>query len=93
MNVQQQIQQPYLKKFKMEPTTLSTIACNASTAFSVGPLSAFANLSNQFFKFPSSFGGKPPIVEIVIERAVRIEKMAIPCSRNKVRILSAKDVF
>ena len=79
MHVQQQIQQPYLKKFKMEPTTLSTIA--------------FANVSNQFFKFPSSFGGKPPIVEIVIERAVRIEKMVIPCSRNKVRILSAKDVF
>ena len=69
--------------------------------------SVFANLSNQFFKFPSSFGGKPPvpkstpntpviartIVEIVTERAVRIENMVIPCSRNKVRILSANDVF
>ena len=33
------------------------------------------------------------IVEMVIERAVTIEKIVVPCSRNKVRNLSAKDVF
>ena len=80
---------------------------NASTAFPASLLSAFASLSNYFFKAPSSFGGEPPvplppsktpvmaraIVEIVIERAVSIEKMIIPCSQNKVRILSANDVF
>ena len=33
------------------------------------------------------------IVEMVIERAVSIEKIVIPCSRNKAVILSAKDVF
>ena len=33
------------------------------------------------------------IVEIVIERVVSIKNMVMPCSRNKVRILSAKDVF
>ena len=33
------------------------------------------------------------IVEMVIERAVTIEKIVVPCSRNKVQNLSAKDVF
>ena len=33
------------------------------------------------------------IVEIDIERAVSTENMVMPCSRNKVRIISAKDVF
>ena len=49
-------------------------------------------LSNHFLKAPSSFGGKPPasppktlvmaraVVEIVIERAVSIENMVMPCS-------------
>ena len=59
-----------------------------------------------FFKTPSSFDGESPvptpplktpliariIVEIVIERAVSIENMVIPCSRIKVQILSARDV-
>ena len=33
------------------------------------------------------------IVQIVTELAVSIEKIVMPCSRNKVRILSAKDEF
>ena len=33
------------------------------------------------------------IVEIVIEKAVNIENMVMPCSRNRVRIISANDVF
>ena len=50
------------KKLKMAPTTLPTIAGNASTA-------------------------------LKIENMVRIENTVMPCSRNKVRILFAKDVF
>ena len=91
------------KKLKIAPTTLPTIAGNASTAFPTSLLSAFANLSN----YPSSFDGDPhvhlpppkapviarAIAEMVIEKVVRIENMVMPCSRNKVQILSAKDVF
>ena len=91
------------KKPRMPPTAFPTIAGNASVDFPANLLSASASLSNYFLKTPSSFGGEPPvppkapvmartIVEIVIERAVSIENMVIPCSRNKVRILSAKDV-
>ena len=60
-------------------------------------LSVSASLSI-FSKTPSSFDGEPPtpppppktpvmastIVQIVIERAVRIENMVMPCSQNKV---------
>ena len=74
------------------------IAGNTSAVFPANLLSAFANLSNHFFKTPSSFGGEPSvsppplktpvmertIVEIVIERAVSIENMVIPCLRNKI---------
>ena len=88
----------------MDPTTLPTIAGNASTAFPASLLSVSANVSNHFFKVPQPFPGEPPpppktpviartIVEMVIERAVRIENMVMPCSRNKARILSVKDVF
>ena len=76
-------------------------------AFPTSLLSASASLSNHFFKTSSSLGIEPPvplpplktsvidrtIVETVIERAVGIENIVIPCSRNKVRILSANDVF
>ena len=95
------------RKLKIAPTTLPAIAGNTSTAFLASLSSAFASLSNHFFKTPSSSGGEPPvpppppktpmmantIVEIVIEKAVTIENMVMPCSRNKVRILSANDVF
>ena len=90
----------------MAPTTLPTKAGIASTAFPASLLSASANLSNHFFKTPLSFGGEPPvplsppktpvmartIIEIVIERAVSIENIVIPCSLNKVQILSANNV-
>ena len=33
------------------------------------------------------------IVEIVTERAVSIENIVIPCSRKKIQIISANDVF
>ena len=88
------------RKIKMAPTTLPTIARNASTAFPVSLLSASANLSKHFYKAPSSFGGKPPktpvmariIVDTVVEKAVSIDNMVMPCSLNKVRILSVNDV-
>ena len=38
------------RKQKMAPTTLPTIAGNASTAFPASLLSASANLSNHFFQ-------------------------------------------
>ena len=44
----------------MVPTTLPTIAGNASTAFTASLLSASASLSNHFYKTPSSFDGEPP---------------------------------
>ena len=47
------------KKLKMAPTTLPTIAENASTAFPASLLSESASLSNHFFKIHSSFGGEP----------------------------------
>ena len=94
------------RKLKMAPTTPPTMAGNASTAFPATLLRASASLSNHFFRVPLSFDGEPSvplpppkthvmartIVEIVIERAVSIENIVIPCSLNKVRILSARDV-
>ena len=91
----------------MAPTTLPTIAGNASTAFPASLLSASSSLSNHFFKVSLSFDGGSPappppqktpvmaktIVEMVIEQVVSIENMAIPCSVNKVWILSAKELF
>ena len=82
----------------MVPTTLLTMAGNVSTAFLASLFSASANLSNHFFKIPSSFDGEPPtpqppprahvmastIDEMVIQRAGSIENMIMPCSRNKV---------
>ena len=96
-----------LKKLKMAPKALPTIAGNASTAFPAGLFRASASLFNHLFKTPLSFDGEPPapppspktpviastMVQIVIERAVSTEKMVMPCSRNKVRIFSAKDYF
>ena len=84
-------------KLKIAPATLPTIAGNASTAFPESLSSAFAILFNHFFKAPLSFDREPPpfppppktpviareIVEIVIERAVSIENIVIPCSRKR----------
>ena len=94
------------RKLKVTPTTLRTMAGNASTAFHASLLSAFANLLNHFFNTSSSFGGEPSvpllpspktpsmartIVAMFIERVISIEKIVMPCSLNRVRILSAKD--
>ena len=97
---------PFPGKLKIAPTTLPTIAGNVLTVFPASLLSASVSLSNHFFKAPSSFGGERPvppppkapvmartIVEIVIKRAVSIENIVMPCSQNKVQILSANDVF
>ena len=95
------------RKHKIAPTTLPTIAGNASTLFRASLLSASANLSNDLFQKTPSLGVEPvplptppktpamarTIVEIVIERAVSIENMVIPCSRKRVRILSANNAF
>ena len=82
------------KKLKIVPTTLPTIAGNASAAFPASLLSASASLSNHFFEVLLSFDGVPPaplpppqkipvmartIVEIVMDRAVSIAAMVIPC--------------
>ena len=95
------------RKLEIAPTTLPTIAGNSSASFPASLLSASANLSNYFFETLAYFDGEPPIppppqktpqiataiVEIVTERAVNIENIVMPWSRNKVQILSAKDVF
>ena len=84
----------FRRKLKILPTILPAVAGNASTAFPAGLLRVSANLSNHFFKVPSSFGEEPTappphpktlviartIVEIVIERAVNMVKMVIPFS-------------
>ena len=106
MYAQPQIQQPFQENLNGTNNN-SYKAGNASAAFSASLLSASASLSNHFFKVLFSFDGGPPatqlpppkspvmvrtIVELVIERAVSIENIVIPCSLNRVRILSAKDV-
>ena len=60
MYVQQRIPTAFPRKLKIAPTTFSTLAGNATTAFSASLLSAFVSLSNHFFKTSSSFGGEPP---------------------------------
>ena len=94
------------RKLKMAPKKLPMISGNFSTAFSARLLSASASLPNHFFKVLLSFDGEPPlpppspkapaiartIVEIIIEMTVSIGNIVMPCSRNKVRILYAKDV-
>ena len=93
------------KKLKIAPTTLPTMVGNVSAVFPASLLRASNSLSNHFFKVLLSFDAEPPapqrppktfvmpriIVEIVMDRAVSIENMVMPCSRNKVQILSAKD--
>ena len=98
---------PFPRKPKIAPTILPMIAGNASAAFPASLLSASASLSNHFFRVPLSFDGgltapplpppKPPsmartIVEIVMDWAVRIEAIVKPCSLNRIRILSARDI-
>ena len=72
-------------------------------------LRASTTFLNHFFKVPSSFGEddpeavKPPptktpvitsaINELVLDRAIRIDCIEIPCSWSKVQIHSAKDLF
>ena len=93
------------RKLKMAPTTLPMMAGNTSTAFPPSLLRTSASLSNHFFKVPLPFDGEPvppvpqktpvmerTIVQIVIDRVVSIAAMVIPCSLNRMRILSPKDV-
>ena len=98
----------FVKKLKLALRKLPKIARSASTASRGKLLRAAATLFNHFFKALSSFGGDDPkiaephppktlviastIVEIVIERAVSTGIIVISCSRNKVRIVSTKDV-
>ena len=67
MYVQQQIQRPFQKKLKLVPAPLPTIADNASTTFPASLLSASANLSNHFFKIPSTFGGEAVNFEVLFK--------------------------
>ena len=92
------------RKLKAAPTILPMILGSAVAAFPTSLLSTSASLSNHSFRVPLPFDGGHPappltplpvmtrtIVAIVIDRAVRIENMLMPCSLNRVRILSAKD--
>ena len=73
----------------MAPKTLSTITVNASTAFPASLLSASASLFNLLVENvvllllllppPKTLVMATTIVEIVIERAVNIENMVMPC--------------
>ena len=104
MCVQQQIQRTFPENLKWQPTTLPTIAGNASPAFPASLLSACANLSNYFFRVPLSFGGVPPvptpppkspmtestIVAMPVKKAESVEIMIIICSQIKIRIFSDK---
>ena len=94
-------------KLKIKPTTALSTAGNASTAFPASLLSASANLSNHFFKAPSSFSREPPvplpppkssmtesaIVAILAKRAERVEIIVTICSPIKIPVLSGKGVF
>ena len=93
------------RKLKIAPTILPTIAGNASAAFRASLLKVSTSLSNYFLKAPLSFDGRPPvppvppkitvmartIAAMVIEKAVHTETIVIPCSLNKIWILSTKD--
>ena len=50
------------RKLKIAPTTLPTIAGNASAVFHASLLSASASLSNHFFRVPLNFDGEPPVI-------------------------------
>ena len=54
----------FSRKLKMAPTTLPTIAGNASATFPASLLSASANLANH----PSSFHEEPPLHEKLYNR-------------------------
>ena len=105
MYVQPQIQQPSLENLVWHQQHF-TMAGNASAAFATSLLRASTSLSNHFFNVPLS-DREPPapllpppktpvmsrtIVEIGIDRAVSIKNMVLPCSLNKARILSNRDV-
>ena len=84
-------------KRKIEPTTLSMMAGNVSTAFPESHLSALANLSNHFLRVLLSFGEEPPvppppskspmtestIVATSAKRAESVEIIVIICSQIK----------
>ena len=70
-------------------------------------MSGLVSLSSPFFRVPSSFSveAEPPVppppktpvyasamVEMVIDRVVKIENIVIPCSRKRVQILSDNSV-
>ena len=115
MCFQQQIQQPCQKRLTMAPTTLLTIADNASAAFPASLLSAFTSLFNQLLKLlyllvenllllllflllllilcsKDTCNSKWNCWDSYRYRAASTEIMVLPCSRNTVRNLSAKDV-
>ena len=93
------------RKLSMAPTILPTMTVNASIVFPSNIIRASASLSNHFFRVPLPdeeplVPPLPPpktpsmaraIVALVMDKAVSIENMVIPCSLNSVRILSPKD--
>lgn len=94
------------EKIKMVSTPLSVKVGNASKAFTASILRGPNSLLNHLFKASSPFGDseaaespapKAPVIESAITetaigRAVSISTTVIPCSQNKVQILSVKDV-
>ena len=95
------------KKLKMASSTFRKMAGNDLTAFPTGILSASANLSNYFFKTPSSLDGEPLAhppppetpamasknVEKVIEMAVCLEDMVIPVHEIRYKFFQPKIYF
>lgn len=94
------------EKIKIASTPLSVKVGNASKAFTASILRGSTGLLNHLFKASLPFGDSEaaespapttPVIESVITettigRAASIITTVIPCSQNKVQILSVKDV-
>ena len=108
MYVQQRIQRPFQGNLRQQhfPKWQAMLQWPFLQTFWVHLLTYLTTVSRSLLLLVENLLSLPPpptlpktpviartIVEIVIERAVSIENMAIPCSENKVRILSANDAF
>ena len=85
----------------MAPTILLKIVSNASAAFPAYLLRKFFQSTFSGDDAEPAMLPSPPktpvtasaIVEMVIKGAVSIDAITIPCSQNRIQLLSAKDLF
>ena len=84
---QTMLQQPFLRAFWEHPLAYLTIFLGSPYLLMKDPHTP----SPRPLLLPKTTVMERTIVEIVVERAVSLKNMVIPCSLNKVRILSAKD--